>query len=290
MTHKAVGIETGTIYATGTHQQCVRAVNERISNTGQVDGIGRAVTLQQTEAIRIYRAGQQFETDAEYLERMEKEMRLLEIQAEQRKQEKAEQRKRERIQQREMEAKVRREQQEELRRLKAEQLRRLKAEQKRRERVEIARVEAEQKATERAEREARKLEREAQTALAQANKKQQQPKWSPEEEAYLRTNMYEDAETLIHAIWERFGRRLNYNSLNTKKSVLRRKYGMQTAHEHKWTEEDDAYIIANYNRMTGEQIGAHIGKKKQAVWVRVRKLKDAGLMEDERHNKKEETE
>ena len=49
MTYKAVGIETGTIYATGTHQQCVRAVNERISNTGQVDGIGRAVTLQQTE-------------------------------------------------------------------------------------------------------------------------------------------------------------------------------------------------------------------------------------------------
>lgn len=280
MTHKAVGIETGTIYATGTHQQCVRAVNERISNTGQVDGIGRAVTLQQTEAIRIYRAGQQFETDAEYLERMEKEMRLLEIQAEQRKQEKAEQRKQERIRQREMEAKARREQQEELRLLKAEQ--------KRRERVEIARVEAEQKAAERAEREARKLEREAQAALAQANKKQQQPKWSPEEEAYLRTNMYEDAETLIPAIWERFGRRLNYNSLNTKKSVLRRKYGMQTAHEHKWTEEDDAYIIANYNRMTGEQIGAHIGKKKQAVWVRVRKLKDAGLMEDERHNKKEE--
>lgn len=288
MTWKAVGIETGTIYATGTHQQCVRAVNERISNTGQVDGIGRAVTLQQTEAIRIYRAGQQFETDAEYLERMEKEMRLLEIQAEQRKQEKAEQRKRERIQQREMEAKVRREQQEELRRLKAEQLRRLKAEQERRERVEIARVEAEQKATERAEREARKLEREAQAALAQANKKQQQPKWSPEEEAYLRTNMYEDADTLIPAIWERFGRRLNYNSLNTKKSVLRRKYGMQTAHEHKWSPEDDAYLIANYNRMTGEQIGAHIGKKKQAVWVRVRKLKDAGLMEDERHNKKEE--
>ena len=94
MTWKAVGIETGKLYATGTHQQCVRAVNERISNTGQVDGIGRAVTLRQTEAIRIYRAGQQFETDAEYLERMEKEMRLLEIQAEQRKQEKAEQRKR----------------------------------------------------------------------------------------------------------------------------------------------------------------------------------------------------
>ena len=44
MTWKAVGIETGTIYAIGTHQQCVRAVNERISNTGQVDGIGRAVT------------------------------------------------------------------------------------------------------------------------------------------------------------------------------------------------------------------------------------------------------
>ena len=192
-------------------------------------------------------------------------MRLLEIQAEQRKQEKAEQRKQERIRQREMEAKARREQQEELRLLKAEQKRR-----------------------ERAEREARKLEREAQAALAQANKKQQQPKWSPEEEAYLRTNMYEDADTLIPAILERFGRRLNYNSLNTKKSVLRRKYGMQTAHEHKWSPEDDAYLIANYNRMTGEQIGAHIGKKKQAVWVRVRKLKDAGLMEDERHNKKEE--
>ena len=81
MTHKAVGIETGTIYATGTHQQCVRAVNERISNTGQVDGIGRAVTLQHDEAIRIIQEGQHIETEAEWNERMEKECQLMNLKA-----------------------------------------------------------------------------------------------------------------------------------------------------------------------------------------------------------------
>ena len=81
MNWKAVGIKTGTIYATGTHQQCVRAVNERISNTGQVDGIGRAVTLQHDEAIRIIQEGQHIETEAEWNERMEKECQLMNLKA-----------------------------------------------------------------------------------------------------------------------------------------------------------------------------------------------------------------
>ena len=81
MNWKAVGIKTGTIYATGTHQQCVRAVNERISNTGQVDGIWRAVTLQHDEAIRIIQEGQHIETEAEWNERMEKECQLMNLKA-----------------------------------------------------------------------------------------------------------------------------------------------------------------------------------------------------------------
>ena len=81
MNWKAVGIETGKIYATGTHQQCVRAVNERISNTGQVDGIWRAVTLQHDEAIRIIQEGQHIETEAEWNERMEKECQLMNLKA-----------------------------------------------------------------------------------------------------------------------------------------------------------------------------------------------------------------
>ena len=32
MNWKAVGVETGKIYATGTHADCVRVINERISN------------------------------------------------------------------------------------------------------------------------------------------------------------------------------------------------------------------------------------------------------------------
>ena len=35
MTWKAVGIETGKLYATGSHAECSRAVNERVSN---IDG------------------------------------------------------------------------------------------------------------------------------------------------------------------------------------------------------------------------------------------------------------
>ena len=81
MNWKAVGVETGKIYATGSHADCVRVINERISNTGEVDVIGRSVTLKHDEAIRIIQEGQHIETEAEWNERMEKECQLMNLKA-----------------------------------------------------------------------------------------------------------------------------------------------------------------------------------------------------------------
>ena len=71
MTHKAVGIETGTIYATGTHQQCVRAVNERVSN---IDG-RQNERIEHSEAIRVMREDEYIRTEDEQLEAIEEKMR-----------------------------------------------------------------------------------------------------------------------------------------------------------------------------------------------------------------------
>lgn len=81
MNWKAVGVETGKLYATGTHADCVRVINERIRNTGEVDVIGRSVTLKHDEAIRIIQEGQHIETEAEWNERMEKECQLMNLKA-----------------------------------------------------------------------------------------------------------------------------------------------------------------------------------------------------------------
>jgi len=81
MNWKAVGVETGKICATGSHADCVRVINERISNTGEVDVIGRSVTLKHDEAIRIIQEGQHIETEAEWNERMEKECQLMNLKA-----------------------------------------------------------------------------------------------------------------------------------------------------------------------------------------------------------------
>lgn len=286
MNYKAIGTQTKTVYIIGSHADCSKFVNGLLQNDEpyafRIEEYGRRTVTRHDEPIRILPEHVAIETEEEYLERMEKEMELSAIREKEREEEKAELYR----QQRQAKAERLKQEQEAYRAERKAEAMRLKQEQK----EQKARILAEQKAASKLEREARKREREAKAAAIKANKRPQQPKWTPEEEAYLRTNMYEDAETLIPAIWERFGRKLNYNSLNTKKSVLRRKYGMQTTHEHKWSQEDDAYIIANYSRMSGEQIGAHLGKKKQAVWLRARKLKDAGLMEDERYNKKEQAE
>lgn len=70
MTHKAVGIDTGTIYATGTHADCSRAVNE----------------TKRGELVKIMRADQAFEPmdDNAEIDRLAKEWQLMEAQEKQR--------------------------------------------------------------------------------------------------------------------------------------------------------------------------------------------------------------
>lgn len=71
MTWKAVGIETGKIYATGSHAECSRAVNERVSNIN-----GRQnERIEHSEAIRVMREGEYIRTEDEQLEAIEEKMR-----------------------------------------------------------------------------------------------------------------------------------------------------------------------------------------------------------------------
>lgn len=70
MNWKAVGIDTGTIYATGTHADCSRAVNE----------------TKRGELVKIMRADQAFEPmdDNAEIDRLAKEWQLMELQEKQR--------------------------------------------------------------------------------------------------------------------------------------------------------------------------------------------------------------
>ena len=71
MTWKAVGIETGKLYATGSHAECSRAVNERVSN---IDG-RQNERIEHSEAIRVMREGEYIRTEDEQLEAIEEKMR-----------------------------------------------------------------------------------------------------------------------------------------------------------------------------------------------------------------------
>ena len=71
MTWKAVGIETGKLYATGSHAECSRAVNERLSN---IDG-RQNERIEHSEAIRVMREGEYIRTEDEQLEAIEEKMR-----------------------------------------------------------------------------------------------------------------------------------------------------------------------------------------------------------------------
>ena len=97
MNWKAVGIETGKLYATGSHAECSRAVNERVSN---IDG-RQNERIEHSEAIRVMREGEYIQTEDEQLEAIEEKMRQTKeqkhIQLEIKKEALAEERERKRI-------------------------------------------------------------------------------------------------------------------------------------------------------------------------------------------------
>lgn len=277
MTHKAVGIDTGTIYATGTHQECVRAVNERISNTGQVDVIGRAVTLQHTEAIRIFRAGQHFETEAEYLERMEKEMRLLEIKAEQKRVEEEEKRKAERQQKRLAEI---------------EKARLLREEKKKQAIVhgnrkivwtpqEIAFLKSNHGKLQRAEM-AKQLGKTKAQIVNQINRMLQEGElikinktWTDADEAYIIAN-YGKSNRMDIADY------LGVTDSQIRARIHKmREQGKLERKSHKWTEEEDAYIFAHYRKMSVAKMADALGKSISQMRGRINNLRYAGKLKGE---------
>ena len=44
-----------------------------------------------------------------------------------------------------------------------------------------------------------------------------------------------------------------------------------------WTDEEDAYLLANCERMTSEAIGAHLGRTRSQVNHRLRRLEVMGV-------------
>ena len=75
MNYKAIGLETKHIYIVGTHPECVRYVNEKLSHTNRPDARIN-VLITHDEPIKIIRADQTIETDDERLGRLEKEWQL----------------------------------------------------------------------------------------------------------------------------------------------------------------------------------------------------------------------
>jgi len=213
------------------------------------------------EAIRVMREGEYIRTEDEQLEAIEEKMRQTKekkhIQLEIKKAALAEERERKRIAA----------EQEEIRK---ENIRL----------ASVARVQAMQEAARIAEKEQRQAEPKEKYINPHA--------WTPEQDAYLKTNIREPNKKLIEAFKERFGREFTNGAINNRKYMLRKKYGIPAMRSKaNWKPDEDEFLIANYHRMTAEAIGDYLGgRKKAAVWNRAEKLKDAGLMTDERYDKR----
>lgn len=268
MNWKAVGVETGKIYATCSHADCSRAVNEGISN---IDERANAA-INHTEAIRVMREDEYIRSEEEELELIEEKMRLI---------------------------KEKKHVQLEIKKAALDEERERKRMDAEREKIQKENVRLEAVAKIQAAREAVKAKQVADRKEKQAaEKKAKEPKrmiekrvytneWTTEQDAYLRTNIQEPNDKLIVAFRERFGKELTDSALDNRKYKLRKQYGIPPQKTRiTWTAEDDEYLIANYHRMTAEAIGEHLGgRKRAAVWNRVERLKDAGRMDNERYDK-----
>lgn len=257
MNWKAVGIETGKIYATGTHADCSRAVNEGISN---IDERANAA-ITHKEAIRVMREDEYIQTEEEQLEAIEEKMRQTK-------------------EKKHIQLEIKKsalEQEREMKRIAAERAEAAK---------EIARLES--VARVQAMRDAEKAEKAAREKAAKPKEKRVIPnEWTEEQDAYLRTNIKERNSKLVEAFKERFDKTVTNSAINNRKYLLRQKYGIPAMRaKANWTATEDEFLIANYHRMTAEAIGDYLGgRKKAAVWNRAEKLKDKGLMSDERYDK-----
>lgn len=258
MNWKAVGIETGKIYATGTRADCSRAVNERVSN---IEG-RQNERIEHTEAIRVIRENEYIRSNEEELEIIEEKMRQVKekkhIQLEIKKAALAEIR--------------------EQKRIAAEQ-----------EEIRIENIRLESIARQQAAKEAAKLtskpkkekpERVIPIAKMPAPRKRlKRDAWSSAEEAFVKTNIDMPTRELTEKLAERFGKFVTDKAVTRRKAKLREQHGIPARAKRTWTQEEDDYISANYNRFTAEQIGIEIDRTRPSVEARVILLKRGGQLD-----------
>lgn len=273
MNWKAVGVETGKTYATGTHADCVRVINERISNHdwGR-EGTRSDATITHKEAIRVMPENKQIVNPDE-----EKEIELLRIhfreseaaekaQAAAARTERERKRKAERETRRILEMKVREEQREADRDAK-----RIEKEREKAERMALAeQLKAKQK--ERAERAKEKLAR--MPRIVSDNPKSM--KWTEEEENFLLENHEMDLYDLLE-LMRAYRPKLTINALTTRLHVVRKKNGIKSARKYThWTPEMDAYILENYRSMESCDMAVVFGVTRTSLYQRIIKLRNEG--------------
>ena len=267
MNWKAVGVETGKIYATGTHADCSRAVNEG----------------KHKEAIWFMPEGKQVMLEVDE----EKEIELLRIQFEEseaaeKAQAAAAQTERERKQKAEREArrilemKVREEQREAKRvAMFIEKGRKIA------ERMELAKQQkAKQK--ERSERAKEKIARaeRAKEKLAKVPRivsdNPKSMKWTEEEESFLLENHEMELYDLLE-LMRAYRPKLTINALTTRLHVVRKKNGIKSARKYThWTPEMDAYILENYGSMESCEMAVVFGVSRTSLYQRIIKLRHEG--------------
>lgn len=243
MNWKAVGIDTGRTYATGTHADCSRAVN---------DG-------EHTEAIRVMRENEYIRSNEEELEIIEEKMRQVKekkhIQLEIKKAALAEEREKKRIDaEREEDAK-------EITRLES-----------------VTRAQAAKDAAKLADKE-KKDKPEPIAKPVAPRKRLKRDAWSSAEEAFVKTNIDMPTKELTEKLAERFGKFVTDKAVTRRKAKLREQYGIPARPKRPWTQEEDDYISANYNRFTAEQIGIEIDRTRPSVEARVILLKRGGQLD-----------
>lgn len=260
MNWKAVGLESGKIYATGSHADCSRAVNEGVSN---IDSRANAA-ITHTEAIRVMREDEYIRSEEEELELIEEKMRLVKekkhVQLEIKKSALAEEREQKRIDAEREEARK-------------EDVR-LEA---------IAKIQAAREAV-RLELAAKKKANKPKPIAKpseppEPRKRLKRDSWSSAEEAFIKTNINMPTKELTEKLAERFGKVVTDKAVTRRKAKLREQHGIPARPKRPWTQEEDDYIAENYNRFTAERIGNEIGRTRPSVEARVILLKRGGQLD-----------
>jgi len=114
---------------------------------------------------------------------------------------------------------------------------------------------------------------------AESRKRLPPDAWSSAEEAFVKTNIDMPTKELTAKLAERFGKIVTEKAVTRRKAKLREQHGIPARPKRPWTQEEDDYIAANYNRFTAEQIGNEIERTRPSVEARVILLKRSGQLD-----------